>query len=66
MQFDNFLNKTIIVTKVKSGLKLNARQKGSIIGLGLRGIGSSSEFTATQSIVGMMRKVAHIIKIEAK
>lgn len=63
MQFDSFLNKKITVTQVKGGSKLNARQKGSLIGLGLRGIGSSFELNCTQSTLGMIKKVGHIIKI---
>ena len=64
MQFDNFLNKKITVTQVKGGSKLNDRQKGNLIGLGLRGIGSSAEIkNATQAIIGMIRKIGHIVKV---
>ncbi len=63
MQFDNFLNKKIIVTQTKGGSKLNDRQKGNLIGLGLRGIGTSVEINATQCIIGMIRKVGHIVKV---
>ena len=38
MKFDNFLNKDVVVKQVKSGLKLNDRQKSNLIGLGLRGM----------------------------
>ncbi len=63
MQFDNLLNKKIIITQVKGGSKLNDRQKGSLIGLGLRGIGSYSNLSCTNSTLGMIRKVGHIVKI---
>lgn len=63
IQINSFLNKKIIVAQIKSGSKLNDRQKGSLIGLGLRGIGSSSELNATQDILGMVRKVYHLVKI---
>lgn len=63
MQFDNFLNKKVIVTQIKGGSKLNDRQKGNLIGLGLRGIGTSVEVKATQAIIGMIRKVGHIVKV---
>ena len=56
MKIEHYLNKTIKITQVKGGSKLNARQKGSLIGLGLRGIGSNS-------VLGMIRKIYHIIKI---
>lgn len=63
MKLENFLNKKVTVTQIKSGLKFNDKQKGSLIGLGLRGIGSSSELTATQAIIGMIKKVSHAVKI---
>lgn len=63
MQFDNFLNKKVIVTQVKGGSKLNDRQKGNLIGLGLRGIGSSANLNCTQATIGMIRKVGHIVKV---
>lgn len=63
MKFDSFLNKKVTVTQVKSSSKFNDKQKGSVIGLGLRGIGSSVELECTQAILGMIKKVNHIIKI---
>lgn len=63
MQFDNFLNKKVLVKQVKGGSKLTDKQKGNLIGLGLRGIGSSSELNCTQAVLGMIRKVGHIIKV---
>lgn len=63
MQFDHFLNKKVTVTQVKGGSKLNDRQKGNLIGLGLRGIGSSVNLNCSQPILGMIKKVGHIIKI---
>jgi len=63
MKIENYLNKKIKIPQVKGGSKLNARQKGSLVGLGLRGIGSSSEVKADNSILGMVRKIYHVIKI---
>ena len=63
MQLDNFLNKEILVKQVKSGNKLTTKQKGSLIGLGLRGIGSSAELKCSESVLGMVRKIQHIIEI---
>ncbi|MDX2083314.1 MAG: uL30 family ribosomal protein [Rickettsiales bacterium] len=63
MQLDNFLNKKIIVTQVKGGSKLDDRQKGSLIGLGLRGIGSNANLTCSSAVLGMIKKVQHIIKV---
>ena len=63
MNYDIFENKKIIVEQIKGGSKLNQRQKSTIIGLGLRGIGSKSALVATQSVIGMIRKVAQILKV---
>lgn len=63
MQLDIFLNKKVVVTQVKGGSKLNDRQKGNLIGLGLRGIGSSATLECNPPILGMIKKVAHIVKI---
>lgn len=63
MQLENFLNKKIIVTQIKGGSKLNDRQKGNLIGLGLRGIGSTANHICSDSIHGMLKKVSHVIKI---
>ena len=63
MKIEHYLNKTIKITQVKGGSKLKARQKGSLIGLGLRGIGSFSEIKVDNSVLGMIRKIYHIIKI---
>ncbi len=63
MQLDNFLNKKILVEQIKGGSKLNDRQKGSLVGLGLRGIGTSSTLTASSAVLGMVKKVQHIIKV---
>ncbi len=63
MQIKVFLDKKVVVTQVKGGSKLNDRQRGSLIGLGLRGIGSSSNLNCDSSTMGMIKKVEHIVKI---
>lgn len=63
MQVDNFLNKKILVEQVKGGSKLNDRQKGSLIGLGLRGIGTKATLECSAAVLGMVKKVQHIIKV---
>lgn len=63
MKLESFLNKKITVTQIRSESKLTDKLKGCLIGLGLRGVGSSSELLATQAVLGMIRKVNHIVKI---
>ncbi len=60
---ENYLNKKIKITQIKGGSKLNARQKGSLVGLGLRGIGTFFEIKVDNSVLGMIKKVQHVIKI---
>ncbi len=60
---ENFLNKKIIVKQVKGGSKFNDRQKGSLIGLGLRGVGTESALNCTKEVAGMIKKVNHAITI---
>jgi ribosomal protein L30/L7E len=63
MKMENYLNKKVKITQIKGGSKLNARQKGSLVGLGLRGIGTFFEIKVDNSVLGMIKKVQHIIKI---
>ena len=59
----NVLNgKTIIVTQIKS----SDDQKKTLIGLGLNGIGSTSELVCTKPIFGMIAKVKHLVDIKIK
>jgi len=63
MKLENYLNKDIVLTQVKSSSKLTPRQKNNLRGLGLKKIGSKSNLKANNSIIGMIQKVQHIIKI---
>lgn len=63
MKFSNLLDKKIRITQIKSRSKLNARQKGNLVGIGVGHIGSSVEVKCTNPVVGMLKKVAHVIKI---
>jgi ribosomal protein L30/L7E len=58
-----YLNKEVEITQIKSGSKLNSKQKGSLIGLGLRGIGSKTNGVIDYCKLGMIKKIHHIIKI---
>jgi ribosomal protein L30/L7E len=63
MKMEYYLNKKVKITQIKGGSKLNARQKGSLVGLGLRGIGTFFEIKVDNSVLGMIKKVQHVIKI---
>ena len=56
--------KKIKITQVKSVIDRSERQKRTVEALGLRKINSSVEVVATPQILGMVRKVNHLIKVE--
>ena len=52
------------VTQVASALGRKPGQKGTLVGLGLNKLRATRELEDTPSIRGMIRKVAHLIKVE--
>jgi large subunit ribosomal protein L30 len=52
------------VTKVKSTIEKHERQKRTMQALGLNKIGASSIHERNPAIDGMIRKVAHLVKVE--
>jgi large subunit ribosomal protein L30 len=56
--------KKIKVTLVKSGIDRPERQKLTLQALGLNKLNSSREVEATPQILGMIRKVDHLVKVE--
>lgn len=55
---------TIKVKKVKSAIKRTKRQKDTLIALGLRKIGQVVVHEATPNILGMVKKVEHLVSVE--
>ncbi|HTN16476.1 MAG TPA: 50S ribosomal protein L30 [Chitinophagaceae bacterium] len=54
----------IKVTQVKSGIDRPEFQKRTLIALGLRKMNKSVEVEATPAILGMVRTVNHLVKVE--
>ena len=54
----------IKITQVKSVIDRSERQKLTMKALGLRKISQSVEVEATDAIVGMIRKVNHLVAVE--
>lgn len=54
----------IKITQIKSGIDRPYRQKRTLVALGLRKMHASVEVEATPQIEGMVRAVAHLIKVE--
>ena len=54
----------IKITQIKSVIDRSERQKRTIEALGLRKINQSVEVEATAAIIGMVRKVNHLVAVE--
>jgi len=52
------------VTQIKSTIDRPERQKRTMVALGLKKLHTSVEVEATPQILGMVRKVNHLIKVE--
>ena len=53
------------ITQVKSGVGRSKTQNLTLKGLGLRGPRKSVILLDTDSLRGMIRKVSHLVKVEA-
>jgi len=53
----------IKVTQIKSSIKRLRSQKMTLEALGLRGIGKEVTHESTPNILGMIKKVKHLVKI---
>ncbi len=56
--------KKIRITQIKSGIDRPERQKLTLQALGLNKLHNSREVEATPQIMGMLRKVTHLVKVE--
>ena len=56
--------KTIKVTQIASPIGRPEIQRKTLIGLGLNKMNKTAELEDTPSIRGMIRKVAHLVKVE--
>jgi large subunit ribosomal protein L30 len=56
--------KTVRVTQIASGNGKKPGQQETLVGLGLNKINRSRELEDTPAVRGMIRKVAHLIKVE--
>ena len=56
--------KTVKVTQVKSSIGQVKEQIATLKGLKLNKVGRTSELEDTSAVRGMIRKVAHLVKVE--
>ncbi|WCT13028.1 50S ribosomal protein L30 [Mucilaginibacter jinjuensis] len=54
----------IKITQIKSVIDRSERQKKTVAALGLRKINHSVEVEANDAIIGMIRKVNHLVAVE--
>ena len=58
------LKKTVRVTQTGSPIGRKPGQRETLLGLGLKKIRQTRELEDTPSIRGMIRKVAHLLRVE--
>lgn len=58
--------KKIRITQIRSVIGRPKRQKATMAALGLRKMNQTVEHEATPQILGMVAKVAHLVKVEDK
>lgn len=56
----------VIITQVRSAINRTKRQKDTITALGIKKLNKPVEHEATPQIMGMIRKVSHLVKVEEK
>ena len=54
----------IKITQIKSPINRTKKQKLTLLALGLKKIGMSVEHERTPNILGMVKKVSHLITLE--
>jgi large subunit ribosomal protein L30 len=52
------------ITQVRSQIGQSERHRGTLRALGLGKIGRSAEHEETPQLVGMLRRVRHLVKVE--
>lgn len=56
--------KTIVIKQVGSPIRRPAKQRATLIGLGLNKMHRTSTLEDTPSVRGMINRVGHLVKIE--
>ncbi len=53
------------ITQTKSGIGETQKHRGTLRALGLRKIGQSVQHEESPQVAGMLRLIAHLVKVEA-
>jgi large subunit ribosomal protein L30 len=56
---------SVKVTQIRSGVGQPKQHNGTLRALGLGRIGRTAEHRESPELAGMLRKVAHLVKVEA-
>jgi len=56
--------KTITVEQIGSPIRRTKDQRATLVGLGLNKMHRTVEVEATPEVLGQVRKVAHLVKVE--
>jgi large subunit ribosomal protein L30 len=59
-----YIMKKIKITLVKSPIDRPERQKKTLVALGLNKLNATKEVEATPQVLGMVRKVEHMVQVE--
>lgn len=51
----------LLITQIKSAIKRPAKQKATLVALGLRKLHHTVEHEGTPQILGMLNKVGHLV-----
>ena len=57
-------NKTIRITQTGSPIRRDKTQRATLVGLGLNKMHKSIEVEATPEVLGQVRKVQHLVKVD--
>lgn len=60
------ITKTITYTQTGSPIRRDKSQRATLIGLGLNKMNRSVTVEATPEVLGQVKKVAHLLKVEAQ
>ena len=55
--------KTLVIKQVGSPIRRPAKQKATLVGLGLNKMGRTRELEDTPSVRGMINKISHLVEI---
>lgn len=56
-------NKEVIIRQIRSSSGKTKKQKSNLNGLGLKRIGDKSSLLCSESNLGMIKKISHLIEI---